>query len=138
MANKRILIVDDEVGFTNLVKLTLEQTGRFSVAVVNDSLEAAAVAQKFKPQLILLDVMMPTKDGGELLAEFELNEQLQHVPILFLTASTLNQLARAQQTAVQGRPVIAKPVTPHDLIQRIDTALGRAWFAWRPRWWRNK
>jgi len=124
MATKRILIIDDEVGFTNLVKLNLEQTGRFVVGVVNESVDAMAVAEEFKPQLILLDVMMPGKDGGELLAELEVNEQLKNVPVLFLTASTMNQLARAEQAVVQGRPVIAKPVLPQELIRRLDEVLG--------------
>ena len=124
MATKRILIIDDEVGFTNLVKLNLEQTGRFVVGIVNESVDALAVAEEFKPQLILLDVMMPGKDGGELLAELEVNEQLKNVPVLFLTASTMNQLARAEQAAVQGRPVIAKPVLPQELIRRLDEVLG--------------
>ena len=128
MAAKRILMIDDEIGFTNLVKLNLEQTGRFSVGVVNDSMEAVAVAQNFKPQLILLDVMMPTKDGGELLAELEADAQLKNVPVLFLTASTMSQLARAEQAAVQGRPVIAKPVLPQELIRRLDEVLGRSFF----------
>ena len=123
MATKRILIIDDEVGFTNLVKLNLEQTGRF-VGIVNESVDALAVAEEFKPQLILLDVMMPGKDGGELLAELEVNEQLKNVPVLFLTASTMNQLARAEQAVVQGRPVIAKPVLPQELIRRLDEVLG--------------
>ena len=124
MATKRILIIDDEAGFTNLVKLNLEQTRRFVVGVVNESVDAMAVAEEFKPQLILLDVMMPGKDGGELLAELEVNEQLKNVPVLFLTASTMNQLARAEQAAVQGRPVIAKPVLPQELIRRLDEVLG--------------
>ena len=124
MATKRILIIDDEVGFTNLVKLNLEQTGRFVVGIVNESVDALAVAEEFKPQLILLDVMMPGKDGGELLAELEVNEQLKNVPVLFLTASTMNQLARAEQAVVQGRPVIAKPVLPQELIRRLDEVLG--------------
>lgn len=128
MATKRILIIDDEVGFTNLVKLNLEQTGRFVVGIVNESVDALAVAEEFKPQLILLDVMMPGKDGGELLAELEVNEQLKNVPVLFLTASTMNQLARAEQAVVQGRPVIAKPVLPQELIRRLDEVLGRAIF----------
>ena len=124
MATKRILIIDDEAGFTNLVKLNLEQTRRFVVGVVNESVDAMAVAEEFKPQLILLDVMMPGKDGGELLAELEVNEQLKNVPVLFLTASTMNQLARAEQAVVQGRPVIAKPVLPQELIRRLDEVLG--------------
>ncbi len=128
MATRRILIIDDEVGFTNLVKLNLQQTGRFVVGIVNESVDALAVAEEFKPQLILLDVMMPGKDGGELLAELEVNEQLKNVPVLFLTASTMNQLARAEQAVVQGRPVIAKPVLPQELIRRLDEVLGRAIF----------
>lgn len=132
MATKRIMIVDDEIGFTELVKLNLEQTGRFEVCVVNQPLETVATAQAFKPQLILLDVMLPNKSGGELLAELEVDAQLKGVPVLFLTASTMSQLARAQQAAVQGRPVIAKPVTPPELIRRIDEVLGRSIFAvWR-------
>jgi len=126
MATKRILIIDDEVGFTNLVKLNLEQTGRFVVGVVNESVNAMAVAEEFKPELILLDVMMPGKDGGELLAELEVNERLKNVPVLFLTASTMNQLARAEQAAVRGRPVIAKPVLPQELVRRLDEVLGRS------------
>ena len=128
MATRRILIIDDEVGFTNLVKLNLEQTGRFVVGIVNESVDALAVAEEFKPQLILLDVMMPGKDGGELLAELEVNEQLKNVPVLFLTASTMNQLARAEQAAVRGRPVIAKPVLAQELIRRLDEVLGRSIF----------
>ena len=132
MATKRILIIDDASEFTQLVKLNLELTGRFEVGVVNQPLEAVATAQAVKPHLILLDVMMPSKSGGELLAELESDAQLKNVPVLFLTASTMSQLARAQQAAVQGRSVIAKPVTPQELIRRIDEILGRSIFDfWR-------
>ena len=71
---------------------------------------------------------MPGKDGGELLAELEADEQLKNVPVLFLTASTMNQLARAEQAAVRGRPVIAKPVLAQELIRRLDEVLGRSIF----------
>ena len=128
----RVLLVDDDTLFTGLVKLNLEHTGRFEVCVVNDPLDALTIARTFKPHIILLDVVMPTKDGGELLAELESDAQLKNVPVLFLTASTMSQLARAQQAAVQGRSVIAKPVTPQELIRRIDEILGRSIFDfWR-------
>ena len=128
MATKRIMIIDDEIGFTNLVKLNLERTGRFEVCEVNNPLGALAAGRAFKPHLILLDVMMPNKDGGELLAELEVDAQLKNIPVLFLTASTTGQLARAEQAAVHGRPVVAKPVDPKELIRRINDVLGSSIF----------
>ena len=134
MANKRIMLIDDEVGFTSLVKLNLERTGHFAVCVVNNPLAALATARTFMPHLILLDVMMPDKTGGELLAEIEGDAQLKDVPVMFLTASTVGQVARAQHTAAHGRPVIAKPVDPKELIRHIDEVLGRSFFGLRLNW----
>jgi len=137
MATKRIMIIDDEIGFTNLVKLNLERTRCFEVHAVNNPLDAVAAAKAFKPHLILLDVMMPNKDGGELLAELEADEQLKNIPVMFLTASTTSQLARAEQTVVYGRPAIAKPVEPDELISRINEALGISIFGFRLNWGKN-
>ena len=124
MATTRIMIIDDEIGFTNLVKLNLERTGHFEVCEVNNPLGALVSAKAFKPHLILLDVMMPKKGGGELLAELETDEQFKNIPVMFLTASTTSQLARAEQAVVHGRPVIAKPVEPKELARRINEVLG--------------
>ena len=134
MAIKRIMIIDDEIGFTNLVKLNLERTGGFTVDIVNNPVDALAAAQTFKPHLILLDVVMPNKNGGELLAELETDDQLKNVPVMFLTASTVSQLARAQQATMRGRPVIAKPVDPKELIRRIHEVLGESIFGFRLNW----
>jgi len=134
MTTKRIMIIDDEIGFTNLVKLNLERTGRFEVCEVNNPLGALVAGRAFNPHLILLDVMMPDKDGGELLAELEADAQLKTIPVLFLTASTTGQLARAEQTALHGRPVIAKPVDPKELTRRIDDVLGRSIFGLHLNW----
>ena len=138
MATKRILIIDDEIGFTQLVKINLEGTGRFKVGIVNNPLEALAFAQTFKPHLILLDVMLPRQTGGELLVELEADPQLKNVPVLFLTATTLSQLARAQHAAGKSRPIIAKPVAPQELIRRINASLGISLFGWRLTWGRAK
>ena len=61
---KRILLVDDEPSITRLLKLNLEQTGDYEVATENVSKAALATAEEFRPDLILLDVMMPDLDGG--------------------------------------------------------------------------
>src|SRR4051812_5997949 len=65
---RRILIVDDEPDFTFMMGLTLEQTGQFEVRQENDAFQALATAREFLPDLILLDVMMPDMDGGDVLS----------------------------------------------------------------------
>ena len=66
MEKKRILIVDDEPTFTKMVKLNLEQTGDFEVREEHRATAALATAREFKPHLVLLDVIMPSMDGGDL------------------------------------------------------------------------
>ena len=65
---KRILIVDDEERFTRILRLNLGCTGRYTVRTENSALNACTTACEFRPDLILLDVMMPGLDGGEVAA----------------------------------------------------------------------
>src|SRR5688572_6969454 len=83
---KRILVVDDRASDTRLVKLYLERTNDYVVREENDAQAALAAAEEFEPHLILLDVIMPGMDGGELAACFQANPKLKAVPIVFLTA----------------------------------------------------
>src|SRR6185503_21291437 len=62
---KRVLIIDDEASFARMVKLNLEKSGEFEVRVENKPTYALAAAREFKPDLILLDVIMPAMDGGD-------------------------------------------------------------------------
>lgn len=62
---KKILIVDDEEDFTKLIKLNLERTGEYEVEIENGGLRGLAAAREFKPDLILLDILMPDMEGGE-------------------------------------------------------------------------
>ena len=66
MEPKRILIIDDEPSMTRMIRLTLEMTKRYQVREENNAMHALATAREFKPDLILLDVIMPGVDGGEL------------------------------------------------------------------------
>ena len=70
---KRILVVDDQVQNTRLLKLYLEQTNDYVVREENDAKRALSAAEEFQPHLILLDVLMPGMNGGELAARFEAN-----------------------------------------------------------------
>ena len=121
MEVKRVLVVDDETTFTSLVKLNLEKTGRFTVREVNDPAQALPAAREFQPDIALLDVIMPGKDGGQVLAE--LRAEFAGLPVIFVTATMTQRGLHQRDDQINGVPFIAKPVEPKKLIKRIDEAL---------------
>ena len=108
MTKKRIFIVDDESGFTRLLKLTLEKTGNFEVLEENDGTKAWLKAREFKPDVIFLDIVMPKIDGGDVAQQIRSDPMLAKVPIIFLTA-----IVSRTETAhdIGGFPFLAKPVS---------------------------
>jgi CheY-like chemotaxis protein len=106
---RRILVVDDEPSITRLLKLNLEQTGEFEVATENVPQSALAVAERFQPDLILLDVIMPGLDGGHLASVLGQSPRLKGVPIVFLTAA----VKREERSE---RPCLAKPVNLQEVL----------------------
>jgi two-component system, OmpR family, response regulator len=117
-----ILIVDDDQGSTHLVKILLEKVGRYRVLEENDAAKAHQTARNFRPDLILLDVMMPQRDGGDVAAQIEADPKLQRTPIIFLTALVTKAEAKAG-FHIQGHPVLAKPVNIPELIKRLEENL---------------
>jgi len=120
MAKKRILIVDDEPGITRTMKVNLERTGVYTVRTENQAGQALAAAREFEPDLILLDVMMPDMDGGEVAAGFRDDPALQHIPIVFLTAIVSKKETGGEPLESGGRTFIAKPANLDTLIQCIE------------------
>ena len=114
--NKRkILIVDDEKGFTKLTRLAMPE---FDVCEENNPTKALETARSFQPDLILLDVVMPEMDGGDIAAQIKAEPALQNVPIVFLTAIVTEKETQKQQT-FGGYPFISKPITPDKLAESI-------------------
>lgn len=113
---KKILLIDDEESFTRVTQLTLQE---YDVQVENDSTRALATARNFKPDLILLDVMMPNLDGGDIAARIREDADLKKVPVVFLTA-LVTKRENARQPVMGGYPFIAKPVTPERLAEKIE------------------
>lgn len=118
MEPKRILIVDDESGFTHLLKLTLEKTKKFIVMEENDGTKAWLTAREFKPDMILLDIVMPKIDGGDVAAKIKSDPTLAKIPIVFLTAIVSDKESTKRE--IGGFPFLAKPVSLDALIKCID------------------
>ena len=119
---RRILVVDDDGDSTHMVKILLEMTGCYLVVEENDATKAHRDARIFRPDLILLDMMMPQRDGGDVALEIEADPGLQRTPILFLTALVTKAEARAG-LQIQGHPVLAKPINIPELIEKIEENL---------------
>jgi len=120
MNNKKVLIIDDEVAFTNVVKLTLEGKEGYEVCVENDPRMAVATARKFWPDIIVLDVVMPELDGGEVHTQLKADPVLKHIPIIFLTAIVRKKEVDEHQGMIGGRFFLAKPVSTDALIGAIE------------------
>lgn len=121
MASKRVLIVDDESGFTRLLKLTLEKTRGYVVQEVNDGTQAWLKAREFRPDIIFLDVVMPAIDGGDVAQQIKSDPALAHVPIIFLTA-IVNSKEGGQE--IGGFPFLAKPVSIDTIVKAIQEHTG--------------
>ena len=119
---RRILIVDDDRDSTHLIKILLEKIGSYLVLEENDATKAHQNARNFRPDLILLDIMMPQRDGGDIAAQIAADPGLQRTPIVFLTALITKAEAKAG-LRIQGHPVLSKPINIPELINKIEENL---------------
>ena len=119
---RRILIVDDDANSTHLVKILLERAGPYLVLEENDAAKADQTAHNFKPDVILLDIVMPKIDGGELAKQIEADRELHDTPIIFLTALVTHGEAQSG-LHIQGHPFVAKPISIPELIDAIEKHL---------------
>jgi len=121
---KRILAVDDNASNTRLVKLYLEGADDYEVREENDPRAALAAAEEFQPHLILLDVMMPGLDGGDLAACIQASPKLKAVPIVFLTAAVTKGEVEAGGGQIGGQTFLAKPIVLKEMLTCLKHHLG--------------
>lgn len=123
----KILIVDDEKDFTDLLQLHLRRHGNVHLRVVNQSDQALEVARQFKPSVILLDVVMPGMDGGEVLQGLESDAELCRIPVVVVSAlATNDDTAMGNATETGGHPIVAKPVKIERLVEKIEELIGHS------------
>ncbi len=121
MDQKRILIIDDEASFTRMVRLNLEHTKRYVVCEENRAPQALTTAREFKPDLILLDVIMPGMDGGEIASRLKADPFFKDVPVIFLTA-TITKKEAADGVITGGYLFLPKPVSLKNLVETMENA----------------
>ncbi len=119
------MVVDDEEGFTKLLKMNLEKTGDYEVQIENKSTRALAVAREFRPDVVLLDIVMPDMDGGDVAAQFQDDPMLRKVPVIMLTALVAEGETSSGSVAQAGTMnVLPKPVNMEILLSCLTDALG--------------
>ena len=120
MKKKKILIVDDEVMFTNAIKLAFGRKKDYEICVENDPRMAIDAARKFAPDVIILDVIMPEMDGGAVHSLLMADPNLRHIPIIFLTAIVRQKEVDEHSGVIGGSYFIAKPVDADGLSNAIE------------------
>ncbi len=122
---KKILIIDDEKDISSGTKMSLEKTGAYIVKEENDPANAVNAAKEFNPDVILLDIMMPDIDGGEIARQLKAEEKLKNIPVIFLTGAVKKDEIGNKAANIGGHLFIAKPVRVENLVDSIDKSLGR-------------
>jgi two-component system OmpR family response regulator len=120
-AEARLLVVDDEPNILELLSVSLRFAG-FEVATAADGHEALRVAGSFRPDLLLLDVMMPGLDGFEVVRR--LRQEGQGVPVLFLTAKDRTE-DKITGLTLGGDDYVTKPFSLEEVIARVRAVLRR-------------
>jgi len=118
----RVLIVDDNPRFSHSARLILQESGQYVVCEENDAASAVETARSFRPDLILLDLVMPQLDGAEVAAQVESDWALHGVPIVFVTGLVTRDEARNGQR-IDGHRVVSKPVSSFDLLGAVEESL---------------
>ncbi|MGZ8901584.1 MAG: response regulator [Limisphaerales bacterium] len=125
MCKTRVLIVDDDLNLSRLSGMILENSGKYEVLIVNQATRALAAAVQFKPALMLLDIDMPEKSGGDIAREAATDSRLREIPVLFLTGLVSKSEAGTAQLESGGMTFLAKPVEPSLLLSCVAELTGR-------------
>lgn len=123
---QRIMLVEDDPDIRTVAGMALELVGGFTLLACAGGAEALEAVTKFKPQLVLLDVMMPDMDGPGVIGELHGRPETAGIPVIFLTAKAQSEEADKLRR-LGAIDVIAKPFDPMTLAAEVKSA----WLRWR-------
>lgn len=121
---KKILIIDDEKEFCRVIKQNLEMRGGYHVEAAMDGKRGIEAALQNKPDLILLDIIMPGMGGFDVLRELKGRRETASIPVIMLTAVGSGE-AKEKALGLSGEDYIVKPIPINDLDLKIKNILSR-------------
>jgi len=114
----RICYVEDDEDIQRIVRMSLERVGKMTVEVVGDPTKAIAAMTEFRPDLVMLDWMMPAMDGPALFRQMQLRPDTKALPVVFITAKAAQRdLDELMKMGAAG--TISKPFNPKDLPDQL-------------------
>jgi DNA-binding response OmpR family regulator len=123
MAGKKILVVDDETNLVELIKAVLETNG-FSVATASTGQECLNTLKTMKPDLVLLDMMMPMMSGREVCEKIRINPKTKNLKVAFLTVARFSDMGKEMLDKLKVSDYITKPFDNKDLVKRVKKIVG--------------
>ena len=127
MGTKKVLVVDDEPDFVAMVKENLQMEG-FEIDVAYNGVEAINKVKASPPDAIVLDVMMPEKDGYAVCSELKKSDEYAGIPIVLLTAVadhvSSTQYSHASGMNMEADDYLAKPASPEKIAESVKSLIG--------------
>ena len=123
MANEKILVVDDEEHIAELIRYNLTSNG-YKVITANNGIDAVKIAIEEKPNLILLDLMIPGKDGYDVCKDVRSNSEIRNTPIIMLTAKS-EEFDKILGLELGADDYMTKPFSVRELLARVKAVLRR-------------
>ncbi len=124
MDRKRILVVDDEIYIVHILEFSLTMEG-YTVLTASDGEEALKMIEQERPDLVVLDIMMPKLDGYEVCRRLRQDDQFGNLPVILLSAKG-RPVDREAGLQAGADDYIAKPFSPRKLLEKIRTLLDRS------------
>ena len=122
----KVLLIDDDPDFVEATKIVLESRP-FQVIIALDGDEGLTKAREEKPDVIILDIIMPTKDGFAVCEELKKEPELADIPVLLLTSLSQRigetSISVTQGLTTEAEDYVDKPVSPDELIRRVERLL---------------
>jgi DNA-binding response OmpR family regulator len=121
LRKKRVLVVDDEADLLELLRVHLKEQG-FAIATASNGIDAVRKARSLRPDLILLDVMLPELDGFQVCETLRKDPELARVPIVMLTGLA-GEMTRCAGIDSGATDFVTKPITPREIVLKIKEIL---------------
>ena len=123
----KILLVDDDQDFVAATKMVLESRPEYKVLTASDGVFGLPIAKAEKPDLIILDIIMPFEDGFTAAKQFKADPELARIPIIILTSFSHRigetDIPLSQGMNLDAEDYVEKPVSPSELLRKVDKLL---------------